>query len=93
MIDLGPRDDDDLALRLALAKLHAQARAEDAVGGIATCRGHLGAADLLLAYPGVPGVDGAGGRVAAVGGGRRSDRRRPRRCRCDGVRAATLLSN
>ncbi|CAO2174681.1 unnamed protein product [Urochloa humidicola] len=58
-IDDLARDADDLALRLALAKLQdARPRAEDAIGGVAAARGHLGAAGVLLDHPGVHGVDG-----------------------------------
>ncbi|KAL6626791.1 hypothetical protein ACP70R_030517 [Stipagrostis hirtigluma subsp. patula] len=62
------RGEDGLALRLALTKLRdARARAEDALGGVDGCRGHLGAAKLLLEHPGVPDLEGCieAERVAA----------------------------
>jgi len=62
-IDLGPRDDDEdgLALALSVAKLPGRQSAHRGRGrrlsGVATCRGHLGAASphcphkLLLGFP------------------------------------------
>ena len=45
-----------------------RARVEDALRAIDRCRGHLGAAKLLLGHPGVPGADGCieAERVAVV---------------------------
>jgi len=46
----------------------ARARVEEALRAIDRCRGHLGAAKLLLGHPGVPGEDVCieAERVAAV---------------------------
>ena len=45
-----------------------RARVEEALRAIDRCRGHLGAAKLLLGHPGVPGADGCieAERVAVV---------------------------